>query len=74
VSKNKLGKGLNALLGDNLLGEEILQLDPSLITTSPFQPRSAVDDDDIDDLAESLKKLVSCNPSWYEVLGTNTNS
>jgi len=50
VSKNKLGKGLNALLGDNLLGEEILQLDPSLITTSPFQPRSAVDDDDIDDL------------------------
>jgi len=72
--QNKLGKGLNALLGDNLLGEEILQLDPSLITTSPFPARSAVDDDDIDDLAESLKKLVSCNPSWYEVLGTNTNS
>jgi len=62
VSKNKLGKGLNALLGDNLLGEEILQLDPSLITTSPFQPRSAVDDDDIDDLAESLKKTGVLQP------------
>jgi len=60
--KNKLGKGLNALLGDNLLGEEILQLDPSLITTSPFQPRSAVDDDDIDDLAESLKKTGVLQP------------
>ena len=62
MSKNKLGKGLNALLGDNLLGEEILQLDPSLITTSPFQPRSAVDDDDIDDLAESLKKTGVLQP------------
>jgi len=62
VSKNKLGKGLNALLGDNLLGEEILQLDPGLITTSPFQPRSALDDDDIDDLAESLRKTGVLQP------------
>ncbi len=62
MSKNKLGKGLNALLGDNLLGEEILQLDPGLITTSPFQPRSALDDDDIDDLAESLRKTGVLQP------------
>ncbi|HHY43222.1 MAG TPA: ParB/RepB/Spo0J family partition protein [Coprothermobacter sp.] len=62
MSKNKLGKGLNALLGDNLLGEEILQLDPGLITTSPFQPRSVLDDEDIDDLAESLKKTGVLQP------------
>ncbi|WP_425393493.1 ParB/RepB/Spo0J family partition protein [Coprothermobacter platensis] len=62
VSKNKLGKGLNALLGDNLIGEEILQLDPGLITTSPFQPRTVLEDDDIDELAESLKKTGVLQP------------
>jgi ParB family chromosome partitioning protein len=62
VSKNKLGKGLNALLGEDLIGEEILQLDPSLITTSPFQPRTHLGEDDIDELAESLRKTGVLQP------------
>ncbi|NPV89053.1 ParB/RepB/Spo0J family partition protein [Coprothermobacteraceae bacterium] len=68
MSKSKLGKGLGALLGDALTGEEIIQLDPSLIVPSPFQPRYD-SGEDIEELAESVKHTGILQPILVRDVG-----
>lgn len=66
--KKKLGKGLNAIFGDNLddvindidIAQDIKttqsELDIKDIRTNPYQPRKVFKDDKIDELANSIRE------------------
>lgn len=64
---NRLGRGLEALLGGNVEGiideieknydsEEIIQLSLNEISPNPYQPRSVFDETKIKELAQSIKE------------------
>lgn len=62
MNNKNLGRGLNALLGDDDVkeyvpanGETINTLSLSLLEPSPFQPRRVFDEGAINDLVESIK-------------------
>jgi ParB family chromosome partitioning protein len=63
LSDRKLGRGLSALLGDNKIKSSILniqdddkveKIDINLIVTSSFQPRNYFDENELQDLANSI--------------------
>ena len=59
MSKNRLGKGLGALIGNesNLAeGEHVLQVAIDVIKPNPYQPRKVFDEQAIEELAVSIKE------------------
>ncbi|MFQ6097805.1 MAG: ParB/RepB/Spo0J family partition protein [Armatimonadota bacterium] len=57
MPKRGLGRGLDALIpgGELAEGQPVLQLRPDEIEPSPFQPRTAVTDESIRELVESVR-------------------
>ncbi len=58
MSRKVLGRGLSALLGEETMtsnNEELLELDLDLIEPNAEQPRTRFADDNLDDLAQSIK-------------------
>jgi ParB family chromosome partitioning protein len=58
MSRKVLGRGLNALLGDeksNSSNEELLEIDLDLIETNSEQPRSRFAEEKLEELAQSIR-------------------
>jgi len=56
ATKPRLGRGLNALLGDTPTGTGLpTSLGVTRITNNPYQPRKRFDDDELLALGESIK-------------------
>lgn len=73
--KNKLGRGLGALLGEEGFSSDIENINVSLICPNQRQPRRFFDDESLKDLAESIKKhglvqpvIVRKNETGYELI------
>jgi ParB family chromosome partitioning protein len=65
VPKRGLGRGLGALIpsaGVQHSQEEIVELPLSVIAPNPNQPRTSIDDQRIDELADSVKKVGVLQP------------
>ena len=64
-ARKALGRGLSALIPDNLEKEEldrIKQIEIDLICPNPNQPRKSFEKDKLDELAESIKKYGVIQP------------
>lgn len=58
MSRKVLGRGLNALLGDETAkkkGEELIEIDIDLIEPNIKQPRTRFNDEKLDELAQSIR-------------------
>lgn len=64
MSKRGLGKGLSALIpgAGQEMGGEILELPLSEIAPNPLQPRTDIDDEQIAELADSIRKVGVLQP------------
>lgn len=64
VSKRGLGKGLSALIpgAGQEVGGEILELGINEISPNPLQPRTDIDEDQISELADSIRKVGVLQP------------
>ena len=64
MSKRGLGKGLSALIpgAGQEVGNEVLELAVSTISPNPNQPRTAIDEEHIAELADSIKKVGVLQP------------
>jgi len=64
VSKRGLGKGLSALIpgAGQEVGGEVLELSVRSITPNPGQPRTDIDEDQIAELADSIRKVGVLQP------------
>lgn len=65
MSKRGLGKGLSALIpgaGQEFTGSEPQEVAIELISPNPNQPRTAIDEHQIDELADSLRKVGLLQP------------
>jgi ParB family transcriptional regulator, chromosome partitioning protein len=62
--KRGLGRGLGALIpgGPAAAGEEITELPTAALAPNPDQPRSAIDEDEVKDLADSIGKVGVLQP------------
>lgn len=57
AARKGLGKGLEALLSDNLVeGTGITELEISLISSNPYQPRRDFDEEKLVELSQSIKE------------------
>lgn len=71
MSKHGLGKGLSALIpgaGQEVTGE-ILELRIDEITPNPLQPRTDVDEEEVRELADSIKKVGVLQPILVRAYG-----
>src|SRR5881392_2526593 len=58
MARQVLGRGLSALLGEEIAknsGEELLELDLDLIEPNSEQPRSRFSEENLEDLAQSIR-------------------
>ncbi|PKQ38147.1 MAG: chromosome partitioning protein ParB [Actinobacteria bacterium HGW-Actinobacteria-1] len=65
MAKRGLGRGLSALIpgaGQEFVGGEPQELPIELISPNPNQPRTAMDEDGIDELADSIAKVGVLQP------------
>lgn len=64
MSKRGLGKGLSALIpgAGQEVGGEVLELSVRSITPNPGQPRTDIDEDQIAELADSIRKVGVLQP------------
>lgn len=64
VSKRGLGKGLSALIpgAGQEVGSEVLELDVREIAPNPLQPRTDIGDEQIAELADSIRKVGVLQP------------
>ncbi len=64
MSKRGLGKGLSALIpgAGQEVGSEVLELDVQDIAPNPLQPRTDIGDDQIGELADSIRKVGILQP------------
>jgi len=64
VSKRGLGKGLSALIpgAGQEVGSEVLELDVREIAPNPLQPRTDIGDEQIAELADSIRKVGILQP------------
>lgn len=65
MSKRGLGKGLSALIpgaGQEFTGSEPQEIAIDLISPNPNQPRTAIDEQQIEELADSLRKVGILQP------------
>lgn len=75
-NKKGLGKGLEALLSDNLVeGAGVLEIDLSLISSNPYQPRVDFDEGKLAELSASIKEhgliqpiIVRRAPKGYHII------
>ncbi len=72
--QKRLGKGLSALLGDYLPEEEAAlgsaqQLAIAELQPNPFQPRQAMDEENLEDLAASIKENGLLQPVVVRAVG-----
>lgn len=59
MARRRLGKGIDALIPDVVIdkaGEDIVELDPREIESSPYQPRQVFDEEKIRELAASMQE------------------
>lgn len=57
AARKGLGKGLEALLSDNLVESAgVSEIEISLISSNPYQPRRDFDQEKLAELAESIKE------------------
>lgn len=77
MSKRGLGKGLSALIpgAGQEVGGEVLELGINEITPNPDQPRTDIDEEQIGELADSIRKvgvlqpiLVRAHGAGYEII------
>lgn len=56
-TKSRLGKGIDAIFPDNLMdnNSQIIQLSIDEVIPNPIQPRQEIDEDKLQELAESIK-------------------
>ena len=78
MKKNRLGKGLDALLSDTRKkaaqnGQLIESLKTDNIEPNPFQPREDFDRDSLEELAESIKKQGIIQPVTVRTTEENDN-
>lgn len=60
IQKRRIGKGLEALMGDNVSdekrpGEQVLEADVFLVDNNPSQPRKKFDGEKLEELAQSIR-------------------
>ena len=71
ANKRGLGKGLEALLSDNLLeGAGVSEIDLSMIDSNPYQPRRDFDEGKLEELAASIKEHGVIQPIIVRRAGT----
>ncbi|EFW36896.1 ParB/RepB/Spo0J family partition protein [Treponema phagedenis] len=69
AKKSKLGKGIDALMedpsvmadfdgstGQSAAGDEVIKLDPELLKPNPFQPRKTFNQENLRELADSIRE------------------
>ncbi len=73
MSKRGLGKGLSALIpgAGQEVGGEVLELDVREISPNPLQPRTDIGEDQIAELADSIKKVGVLQPIIVRPDGTS---
>jgi ParB family transcriptional regulator, chromosome partitioning protein len=71
VKRNALGRGLGALIddADQMKQARISEVDLSQIEANPFQPRSNFDEDALEELAISIKKIGLIQPVTLRKVG-----
>ncbi|MDZ4167504.1 MAG: ParB/RepB/Spo0J family partition protein [Coriobacteriia bacterium] len=71
MSKRGLGKGLSALIpgAGQEAGTEVLELPITSVAPNPHQPRTAMDETQISELADSIKKVGVLQPIVVRPLG-----
>jgi len=73
VSKRGLGRGLSALIPsasqESQAGQEVTELPVDMITPNPDQPRTDIDEDRVEELADSIKKVGVLQPVIVRPLG-----
>lgn len=71
ANKRGLGKGLEALLSDNLLeGAGVSEIDLTMIDSNPYQPRRDFDEGKLEELAASIKEHGVIQPIIVRRAGT----
>ena len=65
----RLGRGLSALMGEapdahHRAGEALRTLPIEMLEPGPFQPRGPIDPGPLQELADSIRNMASCSPSW----------
>jgi len=71
ANKRGLGKGLEALLSDNLLeGAGVSEIDLTMIDSNPYQPRRDFDESKLEELAASIKEHGVIQPIIVRRAGT----
>ncbi len=71
ANKRGLGKGLEALLSDNLLeGAGVSEIDLTMIDSNPYQPRRDFDEGKLEELAASIKEHGVIQPIIVRRSGT----
>ena len=74
MSKSKkLGRGLGALLGDDLTAERTEELKISLIVPNEYQPRHAFDEESLGELANSIREHGVYSRFWCGAKITSMN-
>lgn len=70
--KDRLGKGLAALLGESMPDEEsaIQELDVDAVVPNPFQPRQDFAEEELDDLSRSIEENGLLQPLVVRPAGT----
>ncbi|MDZ4655186.1 MAG: ParB/RepB/Spo0J family partition protein [Coriobacteriia bacterium] len=72
MSKRGLGKGLSALIpgaGQEVGGGELHELPIGMVTPNPGQPRTTMDEEQISELSDSVKKVGILQPIIVRPLG-----
>lgn len=73
MSKRGLGRGLSALIPsasqESHTGQDVTELPVDIITPNPDQPRTDIDEDRVEELADSIKKVGVLQPVIVRPLG-----
>lgn len=73
MSKRGLGRGLSALIPsaaqESNAGQDINELPVELVTPNPDQPRTDIDEDKVEELADSIRKVGVLQPVIVRPLG-----
>lgn len=72
MSKRGLGRGLSALIpgaGQEVSGGELHELPIDAVSPNPDQPRTAMDEDQISELSDSVKKVGILQPIIVRAMG-----
>lgn len=72
AKKNSLGRGLGALIPEaDSITVSVSEIPIELIETNPFQPRTAFDEESLNELSESIKQYGLIQPITVRKIGDN---